>query len=149
MEEYFFTLGLANVLCDLGFIFFPVASPLYWMADQYSVPLDGWLFAWLGEFIRFHLHYPGGSLPSPHAAAATVMWLMAWKHHRPTCYLITPVILSLYVSTFYGRYHYLTDAAVGIGTALLAAWIATRLLRLWHQQRPSAQTSIDSGGPAE
>ncbi len=143
MEEYFFTLGLANVLCDLGFIFFPVASPLYWMADRYTVPLDGYLFTWLGEFIRSHLHYPGGSLPSPHAAAATVMWLMAWKHHRPTALVIAPIILSLYVSTFYGRYHYATDAVAGIATALLAAWVAPRLLRFWDTRKGPQPSDID------
>ena len=135
MEEYFFTLGLANVLCDLGFILLPVASPLYWMADQYTVPLNGYFFTGLGEFIRFRCHYPGGSLPSPHAAAATVMWLMAWKHHRPTFFLVTPVILSLYVSTFYGRYHYLTDAVAGIAAAALAVVLAGRLLHLWNHRQ--------------
>jgi membrane-associated phospholipid phosphatase len=76
-----------------------------------------------------HLHYAGGSIPSPHAAAATIMWLMAWKHHRPTFYAIAPIILTLYVSTFYGRYHYATDAVVGIVAAAAAALAAPVLLR--------------------
>src|ERR1019366_7229612 len=68
-EEYFFTLGLTNVLCNAGFILFPVASPMYWMPDRYRVPLHGWIFTWAGELIRTRAHYAGGSLPSPHAAA--------------------------------------------------------------------------------
>lgn len=128
-EEYFFALGLTNVLCDVGFILFPVAGPMYWMADGYRVPLHGYAFTWAGEFIRMHLHYAGGSIPSPHAAAATIMWLMAWKHHRPTFYAIAPIILTLYVSTFYGRYHYATDAVVGIVAAAAAALAAPVLLR--------------------
>jgi hypothetical protein len=132
-EEYFFTLGLANVLCDAGFILFPVASPMYWMPDRYRVPLHGWVFTWAGELIRTRAHYAGGSLPSPHAAAATVMWVMAWKHHRPTFWVLTPVILSLYVSTFYGRYHYVTDAILGIATAGLAVIVAPPLQRVWDR----------------
>ncbi len=132
VEEYFFTLGLANVLCDVGFILFPVASPMYWMPDRYRVPLEGWVFTWAGELIRTRTHFAGGSIPSPHAAAATVMWLMAWKHHRPTFWVLSPVILSLYVSTAYGRFHYVTDAAVGIGTGVLAAILAPPLLRAWE-----------------
>lgn len=138
-EEYFFTLGLANVLCDAGFILFPVASPMYWMPDRYHVPLDGWVFTWAGEFIRTRAHFVGGSLPSPHAAAATVMWVMAWKHYRPAFWILSPVILSLYVSTFYGRYHYLTDAILGIATAGLAVIVAPPLQRAWDR--------LAGGGP--
>ena len=130
VEEYFFTLGLANVLCDVGFILFPVASPMYWMPDRYRVPLEGWVFTWAGELIRTRTHFAGGSIPSPHAAAATVMWLMAWKYHRPTFWLLSPVILSLYVSTVYGRFHYVTDAVAGIATGILAALLAPHLLGL-------------------
>ena len=132
-EEYFLALGLANVLCDAGFILFPVASPMYWMADRFRVPLDGWAFTWLGELIRARAHFAGGSLPSPHAAAATVMWVMAWKHHRPTFWILSPVVLSLYVSTFYGRFHYVTDAAFGIATAGLAVALTPLFQRAWNR----------------
>lgn len=132
-EEYFFTLGLANVLCDAGFILFPVAGPMYWMPDRYTVPLHGWVFTWAGELIRTRAHFVGGSLPSPHAAAATVMWVMAWKHYRPVFWVLSPVILSLYVSTFYGRYHYVTDTILGIATAGLAVIAAPPLQRAWDR----------------
>lgn len=132
-EEYFLALGLANVLCDVGFILFPVASPMYWMADRFRVPLDGWVFTWVGELIRTRTHFAGGSLPSPHAAAATVMWVMAWKYHRSTFWLLSPVILSLYVSTFYGRFHYVTDVVFGIATAGLAIGLTPLLQRAWDR----------------
>jgi hypothetical protein len=132
VEEYFFILGLAIVLCDVGFILFPVAGPLYWIPGRYRVPLEGGVFTWAGELIRSRAHFAGGSIPSPHAAAATVMLAMAWKHHRPSFWALAPVILSLYVSTFYGRYHYVTDAVLGIATAGLAAFLAPSLLRVWE-----------------
>lgn len=133
MEEYFFTLGLTNILCDIGFILFPVASPMYYIKHLYTVPLDGYVWTYLGELMRSHLHYAGGSIPSPHAAAATIMWVMAYRYHKPSFYVITPIVLSLYVSTFYGRYHYLTDAVVGILVAILALVLAPRLMRLWDR----------------
>lgn len=133
MEEYFFALGLTNVLCDIGFILFPVASPLYYVPEIYTVPLDGYIFTALGELMRSQLHYAGGSIPSPHAAAATIMWVMAYRYHRPSFHVLTPIVLSLYVSTFYGRYHYLTDAVVGILVAGLALVIAPALMRAWDR----------------
>ncbi|MBI2620143.1 MAG: phosphatase PAP2 family protein [Ignavibacteriales bacterium] len=133
MEEYFFTLGLTNILCDIGFILFPVASPMYYIKEIYTVPLDGYVFTFLGELMRSQLHYAGGSIPSPHAAAATIMWVMAFRYHRPSFYVLTPIVLSLYVSTFYGRYHYLTDAIVGIITAAIALALAPVLMRAWDR----------------
>lgn len=133
MEEYFFTLGLTNVLCDIGFILFPVASPLYYIKELYTVPLDGYWFTALGELMRSQLHYAGGSIPSPHAAAATIMWIMAYRYHRPSFWILTPIILTLYVSTFYGRYHYLTDAVVGVATAFLALSLAPKIMRAWDR----------------
>jgi len=133
MEEYFFTLGLTNILCDIGFILFPVASPMYYIKEIYTVPLDGYVFTYLGELMRSQLHFAGGSIPSPHAAAATIMWVMAYRYHRPSFYVLTPIVLSLYVSTFYGRYHYLTDAVVGILVAVLALAFAPVIMRAWDR----------------
>jgi membrane-associated phospholipid phosphatase len=133
MEDYFFTLGLTNVLCDIGFILFPVASPMYHIKELYTVPLDGYVFTSLGELMRKYLHFAGGSIPSPHAAAATIMWVMAYRYHRKSFWILTPIVLSLYVSTFYGRYHYVTDAIVGVLVAGLALIVAPWLMKLWNK----------------
>jgi hypothetical protein len=135
MEDYFFTLGLTNILCDLGFIVFPVAGPIAAMGDRYTVPLTGFLFTWQGEWVRASLQFPGGSIPSPHCAAATVMWAMAYRYHRTAFWLLLPVVLSLYVSTFYGRYHYVSDAVLGIATALAAVKMAPALARAWERRK--------------
>ena len=133
MEDYFFTLGFTNILCDIGFILFPVASPMYFIKHLYTVPLDGWVWTFLGECMRKYLHFAGGSIPSPHTAAATIMWVMAYRYHRPSFWILSPIILSLYISTFYGRYHYVTDAVVGIVVAFLALTVAPLLLKLWDR----------------
>jgi membrane-associated phospholipid phosphatase len=133
MEDYFFTLGFTNVLCDIGFILFPVASPMYHIKQLYTVPLDGWVWTFLGECMRKYLHFAGGSIPSPHTAAATIMWIMAYRYHRKSFWIMSPVIISLYFSTFYGRYHYVSDAVVGILTAFLAIAIAPKLMKGWER----------------
>ena len=131
MEDYFFTLGFANILCDIGFILFPVAGPIATIGKLYTVPLKGYLWTYFGELMRSNVHYVGGTIPSPHAAAATIMWMMAYRYHRPSFYVLTPIVLSLYLSTFYGRYHYVTDAVVGIGVAFLAIALAPKLMKSW------------------
>jgi hypothetical protein len=133
VEDYFFSLGLTNFLCDIGFILFPIAGPVAALGTLYHVPLQGYWFTYLGEWVRTKLQFVGGSVPSPHCAAATIMWAMAWRYHRPTFYLLTPVMLSLYISTFYGRYHYVTDAVTGVGVALLALLLAPALTKAWNR----------------
>jgi len=133
MEDYFFTLGFTNILCDIGFILFPVAGPMATIGDLYSVPLKGYVFTFFGELMRSNLHYIGGTIPSPHCAAATIMWLMAYRYHRPSFYVLTPVVLSLYVSTFYLRYHFATDAVVGIIVAFIALLIVPFFIKAWDR----------------
>ncbi len=147
MEDYFFTLGFANILCDLGFILFPVAGPMATIGRQYTVSLKGYVWTWFGEYMRSHFHYIGGTIPSPHAAAATIMWMMAYRYHRPSFYVLTPIVLSLYVSTFYGRYHYVTDAIVGVAVAFLALALAPKLMQVWDRiaaGQAQVQPSSDS-----
>ncbi len=135
LEECLLALALANIICDLGFIAFPVAGPTAFMGAAYTVPLDGSVFTAIGEFIRSRLHYVGGSLPSPHAAAATVMWVMAWRFSRRVALFLAPIVLTLCVATFYCRYHYLTDTVLGIATATIALALASRLLHWWERRR--------------
>jgi membrane-associated phospholipid phosphatase len=133
MEDYFFTLGLTNIFCDIGFILFPVAGPMATIGHLYTVKLDGYIWTWLGEAIRSNLHYVGGTIPSPHCAAATIMWAMAYRYDRKWFWILSPVVVSLYVSTFYLRFHYVTDAVVGVLTAFAALAIAPILMRAWDR----------------
>ncbi len=133
MEDYFFTLGFTNILCDIGFMLFPVAGPMATIGKLYTVPLKGYVWTYFGELMRSQLHYVGGTIPSPHCAAATIMWAMAYRYHRPSFYVLTPIILSLYISTFYGRYHYVTDAVVGVLVAFIALAVAPMLMRAWDR----------------
>ena len=80
MEDYLFTLGFTNVLCDIGFILFPVAGPMATIGNLYSVPLKGYVFTFFGELMRSNVHFVGGNIPSPHCAAATIMWVLSLIH---------------------------------------------------------------------
>jgi membrane-associated phospholipid phosphatase len=60
------------------------------------------------------------------------MWMMARRYIRPVFYTLAPVILSLYVSTFFLRYHYLTDSVVGILTAVFVILSAPALVEAWN-----------------
>jgi len=140
-EDYLFHLGLVNFVCAVGFILFPVASPMYWekVRSLLTTPLTSGPFGSAAEWIRANIHTAGGSIPSPHCAVATVMWYMSGKYTKRGFILLAPVMLSLYISTFYGRFHYVSDSVIGIAAALAVILAAPALARAWNG-RPGIRT---------
>ena len=132
-EGYLFFIALAIVLCTLGFMVFPVAGPMRHIGELHTVPLRGYFFTAVSEFIRGRIHTPGGTIPSIHCAAATIMWWAAYRYARPAFFVLAPVILSLYVSTVYGRFHYVFDVATGIATAFLTMALGPLLINAWNR----------------
>lgn len=137
-EDYLFQLGLVNCVCALGFLLFPVASPMYWESARplLSEPLPARVFGSVAEWIRANIHQPGGSIPSPHAAVATVMWFMSLKYTRRGFVWLAPIILSLYASTVYGRFHYLSDMIIGVAAGILVLLAAPAIARAWNGRAP-------------
>ncbi len=117
-HDYLLRFSLVNIACFTGFILFPVAGPLYYQPQVYTVPLGGGFFTWCAEWIRNHAHYAGGSLPSPHCALSSVMLAMLYRYDRRSFRVALPIVLVIYVSTIYGRYHYASDGVAGILTAV-------------------------------
>jgi len=136
-EDYLFYLSLVNLFCGVGFILFPVASPMYWQEVRtlLTTPLASGPFGAAAEWVRAHIHQAGGSIPSAHCAVATVMWFMALKYTRRGFLWLAPIILSLYVSTVYGRFHYVSDAVAGIAAAGLCLLAAPAIGRAWEGRR--------------
>jgi membrane-associated phospholipid phosphatase len=134
-EDYLFYIALAIVLCTLGFMMFPVAGPMRHIGDLHTVPLSGHFFTAVSELIRGHVHTPGGTIPSIHCAAATIMWWTSYRYSRPAFFVLAPVILSLYVSTVYGRFHYVFDVLVGIAAAFLTMALGPVLIKAWNRSR--------------
>jgi len=134
-EDYLFQLGLINLVCGLGFIIFPVAGPMGWEKVRVLLtePLRGGVFASAAEYIRAHIHGDGGSIPSPHCAVATVMWVMSRKYTRHGFALLAPVMLSLYISTVYGRFHYVSDMVIGIAVAVPVLFAAPSIAGAWNR----------------
>lgn len=127
--DFLLNLALANFACFAGFLLFPVAGPLFYSPDQYAVPLTGGFFTLCGRLMHAGAHYPGGSLPSPHCAATTVMLVMLYRHNRRAFYFLLPTLASIYAATVYGRFHYVWDSAAGIITALAVLRISPAVLR--------------------
>jgi len=126
-DLYIFTLGLAYLACFLLFIIFPAYSPRFYFKD--IEPAPGYFFRWLMNQVEAWGQYRGGSFPSAHCAAGTVMIYHAFKAGRRTFWFVFPLILLFFLSTVYGQYHYVVDILAGIIIGLLAIVAAGALAR--------------------
>lgn len=142
--QYLFTMTLAMYLCYVGFMIIPVEGPRYfWSLFQfphktyyfglirnaqgfvYTVKLKGYFFTHLVNTIMSHGDATGACIPSAHNAAATVILFMSYKYFKKWFFLFLPLVLSIYISTVYNRYHYTTDMMTGIITGIVAIYIVS------------------------
>ncbi len=126
-DLYIFTLGLAYLTCFVFFIIFPAYSPRFYFKDLEPAP--GYFFRWLMNQVEVWGQYRGGSFPSAHCAAGTVMIYQAYQAGRRTFWFVFPPILLFFLSTIYGQYHYVVDILAGIIIGLLAISTAGALAR--------------------
>ena len=131
LEGFLTDLALANIICFIGFLLVPVDWPGRLLGSYHTVPLKGYFFTSIADSLRTDVHFPGGCLPSPHCAASTVMLVAAFRYHRKVFIALLPIIVSIYISTVYGRFHYATDVPAGILTAVLALWLSPKICQAW------------------
>lgn len=133
MDSYLLAMAVGYIICYVGFLVFPLIGPMTTFADQYTVELKGYVGRLLTRLMEDYGMFPGGSLPSAHCAAGTVILLMCFKHHRRTFWVFLPAILTFFMATVYGRYHYVSDTVSGIAVGFVAFWLAPGLESLWQR----------------
>jgi len=115
----------------LGYILVPAIGPLYSLRDNYTVALSQPIAIFnqqlaFMDMARIHRDV----FPSMHVAISFLVWLYAWRNSRTLFWAVSPLILSLWLSTVYLRYHYLIDVAAGLLLApasfFLANWLFSR-----------------------
>ena len=119
------------VVCFFGFLGYfavPAIGPMYTLRDQFTIPLQAplGLFNRQMELMDF-ARIPRDVFPSMHVAISFLVWLYAYRNSRRLFWVLAPLILSLWVSTIYLRYHYLIDVLAGLILAPLCFWLSNFL----------------------
>ena len=116
----------------LGYLLVPAIGPMYTLRNQYTVPLSHsiWMFNRDVDFMDF-ARIRRDVFPSLHVAISFVVWLYAWRNSKRLFWILAPVILSLWLSTLYLRYHYLIDVVAGLILAPLSYLLGNWLFRRW------------------
>lgn len=123
-----FVVGLFTIygIGFLGYSFVPATGPYKAMADQFTVPLNGW---WITKWNAAIVDRGSNGVdvfPSLHCAVSS-FFLFFDRRHRPwrfKLYLVPCV--GLWFSTIYLRYHYLVDVLCGFALSAFALWLAKR-----------------------
>jgi membrane-associated phospholipid phosphatase len=111
----------------LGFIFFPVEGPRCALASLHQTPIKGFIFTPLAQWVVKVAGLHGGCMPSSHVAVTMVVFVFAYKYTRRLFYFLGPLILSLFIGTVWGRFHYLSDVIAGILLGVFSLYLARRI----------------------
>lgn len=107
----------------LGYTFVPAAGPYVALADRFTTPIHGgWLTA-LNEQMVSNGSNHVDVFPSLHIAVSLFLWLALLKDYRRVGVPLTPLLVVLWVSTIYLRYHYSIDLITGAALALGFFWL--------------------------
>jgi membrane-associated phospholipid phosphatase len=122
-------LVIAGALAYVGYVLVPVVGPKYVFEGR-------WLEASTSAlaFMDDVKGYNRDCFPSLHTAWTTLFLIAAWRGVRPLFWVYLPVAIGVYISTFYGGYHYIPDILAGHALAIFAWW-AAKPMRKWWERR--------------
>jgi membrane-associated phospholipid phosphatase len=133
LRELMLTLGIAFYICFLTFIFLPAEGPWITMIHLHPEPLQGGLFTWFVHFVQGLGTVRGGAFPSSHVAVAVVVLIVAYRHQRMLSYFLMPVIIGLFISTVYCRFHYAVDVLSGVLVGMVGFISGHWILQRWGE----------------
>jgi membrane-associated phospholipid phosphatase len=135
-------LMVVSFLGLLGYLSVPAIGPMYTLRNQYTVPLSHsiWMFNRDVDFMDF-ARIRRDVFPSLHVAISFAVWLYAYRNSKTLFGILSPFILSLWLSTVYLRYHYLIDVVAGLVLAPLSFLLGNWLFHRWGDIPVAVPTS--------
>ncbi|MBD3170418.1 MAG: hypothetical protein GF307_13115 [candidate division Zixibacteria bacterium] len=124
----------------LFFIFYPVKGPRFILAGEYYMQLDGWIFTPLAAYVINNAGLHGGCMPSSHVAIAVITTLLA-RRYAPRLFPYYLYFAStLTIGTFWGRFHYVSDAVAGIIVGVVMFKISEAIMNRSFRKRTANQS---------
>jgi len=152
-REVALALSLTFYLGLLGYVLVPAVGPRFFMAAEFHTPLVGPLTSRLAAAWNAIETVKRDCFPSLHTALTTTSLIYmyryrrAWRYGRLALLVCTPLIVSLWASTIYLRYHYGVDVLAGWALALLVTQAAPRFIRRYYAVHlgRAPHVSLDEG----
>jgi len=147
LDGLFFTSAVAYYVSYLGFVLFPVEGPRFALVSQHQVEINGGFFTSLAQGLTDMAGIQGAAMPSSHVAVALVILVYAGRHHHTLYRVLFPLVVSLAISTIYGRFHYVSDVVAGILVGAISVLLCDRVIKregkFGKQEIPQKEFSLD------
>jgi len=138
-----FASAVAFYISYLGFIFCPVEGPRYALSHLHQIPIQGFIFVPLAQWIVKTGGLHGGCMPSSHVAVAWVVFIFTYKYERKLFHFLGPLIICLFAGTVWGRFHYLSDVIAGILVGMISITFVNKIEPDWKDGNKSVFQSKD------
>lgn len=126
LGEFYAGLFTVYGLGFLGYMLVPAAGPWLAHTDLFSVKLSGGTVTVLNQVMVEKGSIRVDVWPSLHCAVSAFILGFAWRHHRREFFCLLPVVVGLWISTLYLRYHYFIDDLCGFALAAFALYESRR-----------------------
>jgi len=128
LEQFVFTITFTFYISYIGFVLYPLESPRFALASVYKIKvLSGYIFTHIQDFIMAKGAIKGGCMPSSHLAVAWVSLFLIKKYFGKPFWFILPFTLAMTFAIVYNRYHYVSDAIMGLIVGFLSYQFVKRL----------------------
>jgi membrane-associated phospholipid phosphatase len=135
-REFGLALSLAFYFGLVGYMLVPAVGPRYMMAREFSVPLEGyWLTARAANAWESITRVDRDCFPSLHTALSTIALVYLRRNRSWLFWVSLPLVVSLWFSTVYLRYHYTIDVFAGFVLAAFCCLAAPALMRWYYANK--------------
>lgn len=125
------------------YLIFPALGPRFFLAHLHTTPLDGYkVFHFFNATLNGLENIQWDAFPSAHVAITLLVAYFAFLHFKRIFYFLSPIILSLVLSTIYLRYHYLIDVLAGFVIVAVLIFIEKLLRRKTILKKGSSEISL-------
>jgi PAP2 superfamily len=133
----------------LGYLFLPAHGPIVYHAADYQVTLAGGFFY---RTVLRGVEVSGGlqgAFPSLHVGGSLYLCLFDLKTNRLRGLTYLPMVLLIYLSTVFLRYHYVVDLIAGTVIAVSCVPLGQRVFVSWVRRREAAGLAALPGGEGD
>lgn len=134
-EQMALAVNLGYLICYCTYPWTPLWGPRWALVDEGLLGEDekilrGYAITrFMNRIMWGDTAHKGGAMPSAHSSTAIVFVIWCWRIWELPGLLVGGLIGALmFVSTVYGRYHYVVDVFVGVAIGLLSLELADLLL---------------------
>lgn len=128
-----FTSAVAFYISYLGFILIPVEGPRFCLSALHHLKLEGPFFTKLVQKVIDMGGLHGGCMPSSHVAVALVVLIFAYRYHKTLFFIMCPIVVTLFVATVYGRFHYVSDVIAGLIVGGISILVCDKISVIWQR----------------